>query len=266
VTALRITAIIPARYASTRFPGKPLFLLAGKPMILHVAERVDAARRAGVVSHFLVATDDERIAACVRDAGFPVQMTSPDHPTGTDRLAEVAAQLDSEILCNVQGDEPLIEAETIAALVKPLVDDPGLQMATLKTPLDRPEDRFDPNRGKVVVDARDRALTFTRLPIIADVPPGKTYFNRAKVEAENAKRPLTVWSDIGVYAYRREFLLRYAALARTPFEQSERLEQLRALEHGFEIGVPTVAHRALEVDTPEDVRRVEEALRAQSKH
>lgn len=262
---VRITAIIPARYASTRFPGKPLFPLAGKPMILYVAERVDAARRAGVVSRFLVATDDARIAAVVRDAGFPVQMTSPDHPTGTDRLAEVAAQLDSEVLCNVQGDEPLVETETIAALVKPLLDDPSLQMGTLKTPLDRPEDRFDPNRGKVVVDARDRALTFTRLPIVADVPPGQTYFNRAAVEAENARRPLTVWSDIGVYAYRREFLLRYAKLPRTPFEQSERLEQLRALEHGFAIGVPTVAHRALEVDTPEDVRRVEAALRAQAK-
>jgi 3-deoxy-manno-octulosonate cytidylyltransferase (CMP-KDO synthetase) len=256
-----ITAIIPARYASTRFPGKPLFLLAGKPMILHVAERVDAARRAGVVDRFLVATDDARIADAVRGAGFPVQMTSPDHPTGTDRLAEVAAGLDSEILCNVQGDEPLIEAETIAALVAPLVADPTLQMGTLKTPLDRPEDRFDKNRGKVVVDARDRALTFTRLPIIADVPAGQTYFNRARVEALNAERPLTVWSDIGVYAYRREFLLKYARLPRTPFEQSERLEQLRALEHGFEIAAPTVAHRALEVDTPEDVARVEAALR-----
>lgn len=259
---MTITAIIPARYASTRFPGKPLFLLAGKPMILHVAERVDAARRAGVVDRFLVATDDRRIADVVEHAGFPVQMTSPDHPTGTDRLAEVAATLDSEILCNVQGDEPLIEAETIAALVAPLVADPTLNMGTLKTPLDRPEDRFDKNRGKVVVDARDRALTFTRLPIIADVPPDQPYFNRAKVEALNAVKPLVVWSDIGVYAYRREFLLRYAKLPRTPFEQSERLEQLRALEHGYEIAVPTVAHRALEVDTPEDVARVEEALRA----
>jgi 3-deoxy-manno-octulosonate cytidylyltransferase (CMP-KDO synthetase) len=256
-----ITAIIPARYASTRFPGKPLFLLAGKPMILHVAERVSAAVKAGVVDRFLVATDDRRIADTVAAAGFPVQMTSPDHPTGTDRLAEVAATLDDEIVCNVQGDEPLIEAETIAALVAPLVADKSLCMGTLKTPLDRPEDRFDPNRGKVVVDERDRALTFTRLPIIDDVPASQSYFNRARVEAEHRRRGLTVWSDIGVYAYRREFLLRYAKLPRTPFEKSERLEQLRALESGFEIAVPTVAHRALEVDTPEDVARVERALR-----
>jgi 3-deoxy-manno-octulosonate cytidylyltransferase (CMP-KDO synthetase) len=258
-----ITAVIPARYASTRFPGKPLFPLLGKPMILHVAERVSAAVKAGVVTRFLVATDDERIAAAVRGAGFPVRMTRPDHPTGTDRLAEVAAGLDDEIVCNIQGDEPLIEVETIAALVAPLVADASLCMGTLKTPLDRPEDRFDPNRGKVVVDARDRALTFTRLPIIADVPAGQTYFNRERVEAENARRPLTVWSDIGVYAYRREFLLRFAKLPRTPFEKSERLEQLRALESGFEIGVPTVAHRALEVDTPEDVARVEAVLRGE---
>ena len=112
------------------------------------------------------------------------------------------------------------------------------------------------------MDERDRALTFTRLPIIGDVPPGRRYFNRERVEAEHARRGLVVWSDIGVYAYRREFLLRYARLPRTTFEQEERLEQLRALEHGYEIAVPTVAHRALEVDTPEDVARVEEALRA----
>jgi 3-deoxy-manno-octulosonate cytidylyltransferase (CMP-KDO synthetase) len=260
-----ITAIIPARYASTRFPGKPLFRLAGKPMILHVAERVAAARDAGVIDAFLVATDDRRIAEVVESAGFEVRMTSPDHPTGTDRLAEVASGLRDEIVCNVQGDEPLIEVETIAALVAPLLADPSLMMGTLKTALDRPEDRFDPNRGKVVVDEHDRALTFTRLPIIADVSPGQRYFNRARVEAEHARRGLVVWSDIGVYAYRREFLLRYARLPRTEFEQEERLEQLRALEHGYEIAVPTVAHRALEVDTPEDVARVEEALRASAR-
>lgn len=255
-----VTAIIPARYASTRFPGKPLFALAGKPMILHVAERVDAARRAGVVDRFLVATDDERIFRCVADAGFEVRMTSPDHATGSDRLAEVAETIEDEIFCNVQGDEPLVEAAAIEALVEPLRRDPDLVMGTLKTALDRPEDRFDPNRGKVLVDERDRALTFSRLPLIDDVPEGEDYFNRARIERLHAERPLRVYSDIGVYAYRREFLLGYSKLARTPFEQRERLEQLRALEHGFALSVPTVAHRALEVDTPEDVARVEAAL------
>ena len=135
-------------------------------------------------------------------------------------------------------------------------------MATLKTALDQPKDRFDPNRGKVVVDEQDRALTFTRLPIVEDVPPEQDYFNRARVEAEHAARGLVVYSDIGVYAYQRAFLLRYPMLERTPFERAERLEQLRALEHGYPIAVPTVAHRALEVDTPEDLMRVESVLRS----
>ncbi len=260
---MRVTAIIPARYGSTRFPGKPLVPIAGKPMILHVAERVEAARRAGAVDRLIVATDDERIRARVAEAGFEVRMTAPDHPTGTDRLAEVAAELDSEIVVNIQGDEPLVEVGLIAALVAPLRSDPELQMGTLKTEFDRPQDLHDPHRGKVVVDASERALTFTRLPIIEDVPADQDYFNRARIEAEHARSRLVVYSDIGVYAYRRALLLGYPKLGRTPFEQSERLEQLRALEHGFEISVPTVAHRALEVDTPEDLARVEAALAAE---
>jgi 3-deoxy-manno-octulosonate cytidylyltransferase (CMP-KDO synthetase) len=257
---VRITAVIPARFGSTRFPGKPLVLLRGKPMILHVAERVARARDLGIVDDFLVATDDERIARTVREAGFPVRMTSPSHPTGTDRLAEVAQSSHDDVFCNVQGDEPLLEPGLIAALVQPLREDPGLQMGTLKSPLVRPEDRFDPNRAKLVVDERERALTFTRLPLVADVPRERDYFNRAAVERAHASRPLAVFCHAGVYAYRREFLLGYARLPQTPFEKAERLEQLRALEHGFEISAPTVEHRALQVDTPEDVPRVEEAL------
>ncbi len=258
---MRVTAVIPARFGSTRFPGKPLALLVGKPLILHVAERAEEARRAGVLDRVLVATDDDRIFRTVREGGFEVRMTSSEHATGTDRIAEVAQELPDEIICNVQGDEPLLEVAVIEALVRPLRDDPELPMGTLKTTLERPEDRFEPNRGKVVVDERDRALTFTRLPIVEDVPPGQEYFNRARVEAEHARRGLVVYSDIGVYAYRRPFLLSYPKLSRTPFEQSERLEQLRALEHGYPIAVPTVSHRALEVDTPEDLERVEEVLR-----
>jgi 3-deoxy-manno-octulosonate cytidylyltransferase (CMP-KDO synthetase) len=256
----RVTAIIPARYGSTRFPGKPLVPLRGKAMILHVAERVALARDRGIVDDFLVATDDERILRAVRAAGFAVRMTSSAHPTGTDRLAEVAADLPSEIVCNVQGDEPLIEPELIGALVAPLRADPALPMGTLKAPLARPEDRFDPNRAKLVVDARDRALTFTRLPIVDGVPPGSEYFNRAAVERAHAEGPLRVWSHLGVYAYRRAFLLDFARLPQTRFELAERLEQLRALEHGHAISAPTVEHRALQVDTPGDVSAVEDAL------
>jgi 3-deoxy-manno-octulosonate cytidylyltransferase (CMP-KDO synthetase) len=260
---LRVTAVIPARFGSTRYPGKPLVPLLGKPMILHVAERVAQARERGIVDAFLVATDDERIRDVVRAAGFPAQMTSPEHPTGTDRLAEVAAGMQGEIFCNVQGDEPLIEPELIGALVGPLREDPALQMGTLKAPLSRPEDRFDPNRAKLVVDARERALTFTRLPIVRDAPPDRDYFNRERVQRLDAVRPLAVWLHVGVYAYRRDFLLGYARMPQTPFELSERLEQLRALENGFELSAPTVEHRALQVDTPEDARRVEAAMRAE---
>jgi 3-deoxy-manno-octulosonate cytidylyltransferase (CMP-KDO synthetase) len=214
-----------------------------------------------VVDRLLVATDDARILRAVTGAGFEARMTADTHPTGTDRLAEVAGELDDDIVCNVQGDEPLLEPETLEALIRPLRDHAELPMGTLKTALDRPEDLFDPNRGKVVVDAHDRALTFTRLPIVEHVPAGRDYFNRARVEALHAERALEVWSDIGVYAYRRAFLLRFARLERTRFEREERLEQLRALEHGYPISVPTVAHRGLEVDTLEDVARVEARLR-----
>jgi len=191
-------------------------------------------------------------------------MTSAEHPTGTDRLAEVASGMESEIFCNVQGDEPLIEPELIHELVRPLREDPDLKMGTLKAALSRPEDRFDPNRAKLVVDGRDRALTFTRLPILGDVPADRTYFNRERVERMHVVRPLEVWTHVGVYAYRRDFLLGYSRLPQTPFELAERLEQLRALESGFEISAPTVEHRALQVDNPEDARRVEAAMREAS--
>jgi len=262
--SLRVTAIVPARYGSSRFPGKPLVQIAGKPMIVHVIERAAAARDAGILRRVLVATDDERIARVVEAAGFEARLTSKDHRTGTDRLAEVAATLDDDVVCNIQGDEPLIDVATIAALLRPLREDPDVAMGTLKTELDRPEDRFDRNRGKVVVDAQDRALTFTRLPIVDDVPPDRDYFNREQVERLHRAAPLHVYSDIGIYAYRRPFLLEFARLPQGRFEQAESLEQLRALEHGHGIAVPSVAHRALEVDTPEDLARVEEALRGES--
>ena len=259
---MSVTAVIPARYASTRFPGKPLFPLRGKPMILHVAERVEAARAAGVVDDFLVATDDARIRDTVAAAGFAVRMTRPGHPTGTDRLAEVAAELDADIVCNVQGDEPLVEPAALAALIAPLRADAALPMATLKTALDPPEARLDPNRVKLVVGQGARALTFSRLPLVDGVPAGSVYFNRKRVEELHSRQPLQVWIHIGTYAYRREFLLRFASLPQTPFERAERLEQLRALEHGFEVAAASVAHPALAVDTPADVERVEAALAA----
>jgi 3-deoxy-manno-octulosonate cytidylyltransferase (CMP-KDO synthetase) len=245
-TRPKVVAIIPARYASTRFPGKPLFPLAGKPMILHVAERVDAARKAGVVTRFLVATDDSRIADVVRAAGFPVQMTSPDHPTGTDRIAEVAAGLDEEIVVNIQGDEPLIEGAVIDAAVDALIADPSVPMSTVVHPAD-PDALDDPNRVKVVMDLHGRAL----------------YFSRSRIPYVRDGVAMRMWQHVGLYAYRRAFLLEFVKLAPTGLERAESLEQLRALENGYPIKVATLegAWRSVPVDVPSDIDLVEAVLR-----
>lgn len=263
---MHATAIIPARYASTRFPGKPLVPLAGRPVILHVAERLEAARAAGILDAVLVATDDRRILETVREAGFEVQHTSPRHPTGTDRVAEAARYREGDVICNVPCDEPGISPEALEALIRPLRDDPELPMSTLKTALGRDEDRFDEDLGKVAVDERGRALTFTRQALVENAPEKPGYHDRERVEAEHARLRrsggggLAVWLHLAVYAYRREFLLQYTKLARTHRELMERLEPLRALEHGFEVAVPTVEHRPARLGTPDDVERLEAAL------
>ncbi len=265
---MQATAILPARYASSRFPGKPLVPLAGRPVILHVAERLVAARAAGILDAVLVATDDRRILEAVRKAGFDVQHTSPRHPTGTDRVAEAARYGDDEVICNVPCDEPGISPETLEALIRPLRDDPELPMSTLKIPLARDEDRFDEDLAKVAVDERGRALTFSRQPLVEDAPEKPGYYARERVEAEHARLRqsgggrggLAVWLHLALFAYQREFLLRFTKLARTHRELMERLEPLRALEHGFEIAVPTVEHRAARLSSPGDLERVEAAL------
>ncbi len=233
-----VVAIIPARYAATRLPGKVLLDIAGKPMLQHVYERASAT--AGI-DQVIVATDDERIATAVERFGGEARMTSPDHATGTDRLAEVAADLDAEIIVNVQGDEPLIVPASIQLAVQPLRDDDSLVMSTLRERLHDPHEIQDPNNVKVVVDRDDFALYFSRHPIPfvrgADAPP-------------------TFWRHLGLYVYRRDFLLTYAQLPPTPLQLAESLEQLRALEHGYRIKVPATPHPALGVDTPEDLERV----------
>ncbi len=240
---MRVVAVIPARYASTRFPGKPLFEFLGKPMVQWVHERVSAAPG---LAEVIVATEDERIAEVVRGFGGRVEMTSPDHPTGTDRLAEVAGRVDAEIIVNVQGDEPTVHPNCIPQLIAPLLADESLPMSTLRVLMD-PADWDDPNMVKVVVDRRDRALYFSRSPIPHHRAGGV---------------PAPLWKHIGLYAYRREFLLAFAQLAPTPLEQSETLEQLRALENGYAIGVATTEWNPLSVDVPEDVPGVLERLRA----
>jgi len=246
---VKATIVIPARYASTRFPGKPLAPLRGKPMIQWVYERRLLARLA---SRVLVATDDERIADAVRAFGGEFVLTRADHPTGTDRLAEVASGLTCDLIVNVQGDEPLIEPEMIDQAISPMLDDPGLQMGTLCAPLGGPEDFLDPNVVKVVRDRNGMALYFSRAPI----PWPRDHAQ----DLEGAWNKCLAFKHIGLYVYRREFLLRFPGMPQTPLERLESLEQLRVLEHGIGIRVAETAHAATGVDTPEDLRRVEQIL------
>lgn len=227
-------------------------------MVVRVAER---ARQVASINRVIIATDDQRIFDIVAAAGEEVMMTSPDHQTGTDRLAEVAAQLNAEIIVNVQGDEPLIEPATIESALSPLLDDSSIVMSTTSEPIESVADLLNPNVVKVVTDPAGFALYFSRSPIP---------FPRSAVQAHGSiEAALTTEPDLlsryakhtGMYVYRREFLLSYAKLPATPLEQSELLEQLRALEHGYKIKVLKVTHRSIGVDTPEDLERVRQIFR-----
>ena len=250
---MKITAIIPARYASTRFEGKALADIKGKPMVRHVYERTALAQ---LVSEVIVATDDERIGSAVRSFGGRVVMTSRDHETGTDRLAEVAAGLDSEIVVNVQGDEPLIEPAMIDEAIRPLVEDPAIVMGTLKSRIRNLHDFLSPNVVKVVTDRNGFALYFSRSPL----PNFRDKWNDLKDEAFNSGK-LLCHKHVGLYVYRREFLLQYARMAPTQLELSEKLEQLRVLENGYRIKVVETAYESIGVDTPGDLEKVLEHLK-----
>jgi 3-deoxy-manno-octulosonate cytidylyltransferase (CMP-KDO synthetase) len=234
--------VIPARYESTRFPGKALALIAGRPMIEHVYVR---AARARGISRVLVATDDDRIARAVERFGGEALMTSAAHLTGTDRLAEVAARVRCDVIVNVQGDEPLVEPAMIEQAVGPFRDDPGLRMTSLRARITDPAELHDPNVVKVVVDRDDFALYFSRAPIP---------FTRDTGAQGDA------WRHVGLYGYRRSFLPTFAALPPSPLEQTERLEQLRVLEHGVRIKVLETPHFSIGVDTPADLAKVDALL------
>ena len=239
----KAVGLVPARYQAQRFPGKPLAPIAGVPMLRRVWE---GAREASTLREVIVATDDERIAEACRSFGAAVAMTRSDHPTGTDRLAEVAAKLDDAIVVNVQGDEPLVEGRAIDAMVEALLADPSASMSTVVHDAD-PEGLDDPNRVKVVLDRRGNALYFSRsrIPALRDPAQAPRY-----------------WQHAGLYAYRREFLLDFVKLAPTPAERAEQLEQLRALENGHRIRCAVVeGWRGIPVDVPADVLRVEARLR-----
>lgn len=244
----KVVAVIPARYHSNRFEGKPLALIHGKPMIQHVVER---ANRVALLSKVAVATDDERIADTVRGFGGNVVMTRRDHASGTDRLAEAAELLDiseSDVVVNIQGDQPLFEERVIEQVARPLLEDPALHMSTLIYKIVRPEEIDDSNHVKTVFDCHGNALYFSR----ASIP-----FQRNPEEKEKP----TYFKHLGFYAYRKGFLLTFVGLPEGEWERFEKLEQLRALEYGYTIRVVLTQYDSIEVDTPQDVARVEELLR-----
>jgi 3-deoxy-manno-octulosonate cytidylyltransferase (CMP-KDO synthetase) len=242
--AMTAVGVIPARFGASRFPGKPLAPIAGVPMVRRVWEGARTAKRLRAV---IVATDDARIADACRGFGAEVALTSPDHATGTERIAEVARRLSDDVIVNVQGDEPLIEGFVVDAAIAALEEDPDAPMATVVHPAD-PDAAGDPNRVKAVLDRRGHALYFSRSPIPA---------------LREGGQPAPMWQHVGLYAYRRAFLLDFVQLPPTPLERSEQLEQLRALEHGHRIRVGVVeGWRGVAVDVPADVAAVEAVLRA----
>ena len=235
----RILGVIPARFTSTRFPGKVLAPLAGKPMVQHVHERAKLSR---YLDDVIVATDDDRVAAAVRKFGGRVRMTSPDHPSGTDRLAEVASAESASVYVNIQGDEPLIDPEAIDAAILSVLHEDSVLMGTLKKKISDAADITNPNVVKVVTNFQNEAVYFSRCPI--------------PFQRDGQSDSGLYFKHVGLYVYRREFLLEYPNLRIGPLEEAERLEQLRALENGYRIQVVETDYESMGVDTPEDLERV----------
>src|SRR5215470_338971 len=243
-----VVVVIPARYGSTRLPGKPLVALGGKPMIQRVYER---AKLATLVNRVIVATDNERIVKVVTDFGGEARMTRADHRTGTERVAEVAAHEDGEVFVNVQGDEPLLDPVAVDSAVASLLEEPAATISTVATPIKTPADIMDPNVVKTVLDFDGNALYFSRAPIpwVRD--------SASKIQVRHLKH-------LGLYVFQRDALLEYPTLPQGELERIEQLEQLRWLENGWKIRVAEVEHDAVSVDVPEDVARVEKLLRGES--
>lgn len=239
-----VVIVIPARFGSTRLPGKPLVSLAGKPMIQHVYERSKLAARA---SRVIVATDDERIVKAVESFGGTARITRPDHRTGTERVAEVAAHEKGDIFVNVQGDGPLLDPVSVDTAIEALLEEPAASIATVATPIKTPADIMDPNVVKTVLDFDNNGLYFSRAPIpwVRDTA--------SKIQVRHLKH-------LGLYVFQRDALLEYPTLPQGELERIEQLEQLRWLENGWKIRVAEVEHDAVSVDVPEDVARVEKLL------
>lgn len=238
---MNVLGVIPARYQSTRLPGKPLLMIGTKPMIHWVYE---AAKTATLIDELVVATDDRRIYDTVTGFGGRAELTSAQHPTGTDRLAEVARRYQTELVINIQGDEPLIRGEVIDSIIKPLLENRDLPVSTAKVRLVDGEEINDASVVKVVTDVNDDALYFSRSPIPYPRKPEQAVY----------------WKHIGLYGYRKDFLLKYVDLPQSGLELAESLEQLRILANGYRIRVVEVEEDSVGVDTPADLERVRALL------
>lgn len=240
-TEAKVVGIIPARLAATRLPNKPLLDIAGKPMIQWVYEH---ASRSRLLRQLIVATPDEEVRQCVESFGGEAIMTSSEHRSGTDRLAEAARYLDADLVVNIQGDEPILESEAIDTLVQAMLNSPDIPMGSLMCPLNSKQEEDNPSVVKVVTDCQGFAL----------------YFSRARIPYPRCAEAAQVWKHIGIYAYRRDFLIKFAGLEPTPLEKAESLEQLRALENGYRIKMVETCFSPISVDTPEDLDCVRRLL------
>jgi 3-deoxy-manno-octulosonate cytidylyltransferase (CMP-KDO synthetase) len=258
----KIVGIIPARWASSRFPGKPLHPIAGKPLLQHVWEH---CRRASALDSVIIATDDMRIAEAAFDWGAEVSLTSPDHTSGTDRIAEVAAKMRNvSHIINIQGDEPLIDPKLLNRVARRMQRDPQIEMITAVHPFSDPADAQSPHQVKTVLDRKGHALYFSRSPI----PWGKfetCLASQPQVANLRQIRPVQHYRHQGIYGYRRDLLLRFVRWKPTPLEKAESLEQLRALENGVKIHVVVTGSGSPGVDTPADARAIERQLLARSR-
>lgn len=263
---MRAFAVIPARYGSSRLPGKPILpeakTLTGKFLIEHVYFRVREARG---IQGVLVATDDQRVFDVVKGFGGEAMMTSPEHKSGTDRVAEVAKKIKAAIIVNVQGDEPEVKPEMVDSVVDALRKDKQAVMATLANVIDSREELQDPHAVKVVMDNKGYALYFSRAPIPYTASwDGQSAQDEAKAGTyRNTPLEDMYYKHLGIYSYRRDFLLRYPQLPKSPLEKVEKLEQLRVLFNGYKIKVVVTPHRCSGVDTPEDFRRFLEKFRCE---
>ncbi len=241
----KIVAVIPARYKSTRFEGKPLALIAGKPMVRHVYEGVIKSK---IVSDVIIATEDKRIYDACIDFGANAVMTKDTHQTGTDRIIEVITDMDADVVLNIQGDEPLVNTEIINALIKPFNEDDTIKYTSVKTPIFSYEEFIDPNNVKVIVDKNNFGIYFSRSPIPYD---------REKAPCLKDFKGIFGYKHLGFYGYTKEFLMEFGKMGMSYLEKKEMLEQLRALENGYRIKLETVNISTIPVDIPDDIKKVE---------